>query len=83
MRLLPKNVNIAGLLIGLATSAVSESKHDVIPSDDFIPAMRVIPNSGGSHGGNHCHRDKLQDQSELIDSALVRGVTSNLLTILI
>ena len=35
-------------------------------SDDFIPAMPVISNLGGSHGGNHCHRDKLQDQSELM-----------------
>ena len=45
---------------------VLESKDDVEPSDDFIPAMPVISNSGGSHGGNHCHRDKLQDQSELM-----------------
>ena len=49
-----------------ATSAVLESKDDVEPSDDFIPAMPVISNSGSSHGGNHCHRDKLQDQSELM-----------------
>ena len=48
-----------------ATSAVKESK-DVEPSDDFIPAMPVTCNSGGSHGGNHCHRDKLKDQSELM-----------------
>ena len=49
-----------------ATSAVPESKDDVKPSDDFIPAMPVVSNLGGSHGGNHCHRNKLQDQSELM-----------------
>jgi len=48
------------------TSAVPKSKDDVVSSDDFIPAMPVITNAGGSHGGNHCHRDKLQDQSELM-----------------
>ena len=48
-----------------ATSAVKESKN-VEPSDDFIPAMPVTCNPGGSHGGNHCHRDKLKDQSELM-----------------
>ena len=48
-----------------ATSAVAESK-DVNHSDDFIPAMPVISNPGRSHGGNHCHRDKLKDQSELM-----------------
>ena len=50
----------------LATSAVPESKEEVKSSHDFIPAMPVISSSGGSHGGNHCHRDKLQDQSELM-----------------
>ena len=49
-----------------ATSAVPEAKDDVQTSDDFIPVMPVISNAGGSHGGNHCHRDKLQDQSELM-----------------
>ena len=48
-----------------ATSAVPESKDVVKHSDGFIPAMPVISNPGASHGGNHCHRDKLQDQSEL------------------
>ena len=28
--------------------------------------MPVTSNPGGSHGGNHCHRDKLKDQSELM-----------------
>ena len=55
----PKNVSITELLI-------VESKGDVQTSDDFIPVMPVISNAGGSHGGNHCHRDKLQDQSELM-----------------
>ena len=49
----------------LATSAVPEPKI-VDQSDDFIPAMPVTSNPGGSHGGNHCHRDKLKDQSELM-----------------
>ena len=49
-----------------ATSAVLESKDGVKSSDDFIPVTPVISNAGGSHGGNHCHRDKLQDQSELM-----------------
>ena len=49
-----------------ATSALTEPKGDFKSSDDFIPAMPVISNAGGSHGGNHCHRDKLQDQSELM-----------------
>ena len=35
-------------------------------SEDFIPAMPVFSNPGGSHGGNHCHRDKLQDRSDLM-----------------
>ena len=48
-----------------ATSAVKESKN-VEPSDDSIPTMPVTCNPGGSHGGNHCHRDKLKDQSELM-----------------
>ena len=48
-----------------ATSAVKESKN-AEPSDDFVPAMPVTCNPGGSHGGNHCHRDKLKDQSELM-----------------
>ena len=48
-----------------ATSAVPEPKI-VDQSDDFIPAMPVTFNPGGSHGGNHCHRDKLKDQSELM-----------------
>ena len=48
-----------------ATSAVPEPKN-VDHSDDFIPAMPVTFNPGGSHGGNHCHRDKLKDQSELM-----------------
>jgi hypothetical protein len=51
-----------------ATSAVPEPKNDVQTSDDFIPVMPVLSNAGGSptHGGNHCHRDKLQDRSELM-----------------
>ena len=49
-----------------ATSAVTEPKGDVQTSDDFIPALPVISNAGGSHGGNNCHRDKLQDQSEIM-----------------
>ena len=49
-----------------ATSAVPESKDDGQTSDDFIPVMPVTSNVGGSHGGNHCHRDKLQGQSELM-----------------
>ena len=51
-----------------ATSAVPEPKNDVQTSDDFIPVMPVLSNAGGSptYGGNHCHRDKLQDRSELM-----------------
>ena len=43
----------------------SKSSEDNVP-DDFIPAMPVISDSGGSHGGSQCHRDKLHDQSELM-----------------
>ena len=48
-----------------ATSAVKEPMKVDHP-DDFIPAMPVTCNTGGSHGGNQCHRDKLKDQSELM-----------------
>jgi hypothetical protein len=50
----------------MAASAEHKPKSSESVSDDFIPAMPVISNLGGSHGGNHCHRDKLQDQSELM-----------------
>ena len=48
-----------------ATSAVKESMKADHP-DEFIPAMPVTCNPGGSHGGNQCHRGKLKDQSELM-----------------
>ena len=35
-------------------------------SGDFIPAMPVFSNPGGPRGGNHCHREKLQDRSNLM-----------------
>ena len=50
----------------LAASAKPKPKDVENVPDDFIPAMPVISNPGGSHGGNHCHRDKLKDQSELM-----------------
>ena len=50
----------------MAASAEHKPKSSEDVSGDFIPAMPVISNPGGSHGGNHCLRDKLQNQSELM-----------------
>ena len=53
----------------LVSKSENKSKSCVASSDkaseDFIPAMPVISNSGGLHGGNQCHREKLHDYSEL------------------
>ena len=44
-------------------AATAESKPS---TTDFIPAMPVFSNPGGTRGGNQCHRDKLQDRSDLM-----------------
>ena len=59
-----KERNYNRVINRLAASAESKPKSDENVSDDFIPASSPI--RGGSHGGNHCRRDKLQDQSELM-----------------
>ena len=49
-------------------AATAESKPSTTgdASEDFIPAMPVFLNPGGTHGGNQCHREKLQDRSDLM-----------------
>ena len=50
----------------LAASAEIGSKNDDVDPEDFIPAVPVVSNLGGLHGGNKCHRDKFQGQSEVM-----------------
>ena len=66
MQPLPKNVSITGLSIVLSLQLYQNPKMtSYLPTISF-PQCQSSTNAGGSHGGNHCHRDKLQDQSELM-----------------